>query len=136
MSIKTYSELSLLPTFIERFRYLQQRSTVGDDTFGFARYLNQGFYQSRLWRSIRNEVILRDNGMDLGVDGRDIFDRIIIHHLNPITEFDLEEQTDFLVNPEFLICVSHNTHNAIHYGDETILFEELTDRFKSDTKLW
>lgn len=135
--IKTYSELLRLPTFEERFRYLQLcDGRVGEDTFGFDRYLNQQFYRSKEWKRLRDELIIRDNGCDLGIDGREIYGRIIIHHMNPITKNDLIDQTEFLMNPEYLICTTHNTHNAIHYGDESLLITEPIERSKNDTCPW
>lgn len=119
--LRTYSELILLPTFEERFRYLNLSSIVGEDTFGFDRYLNQKFYRSAEWRRIRDQVIVRDMGCDLGIEDRLIPGKILIHHMNPITDRDIRYATDLLLNPEYLICVSHTTHNAIHYGDEDLL---------------
>ena len=121
MSIKTYSELSKLITFEERYNYLRLNGLVGKETFGFDRYLNQVFYRSSKWRSIRDFVIVRDNGCDLGIEGREIHGRIIIHHMKPITIQDITQQTEFLLDPEFLISTLHETHNAIHYGDERLL---------------
>lgn len=136
MSIRTYSELIALPTFEERYRYLRLRGIVGEETFGFDRYLNQLFYQSPQWRDARDWVIIRDNGCDLGVEGFEIFGKIIIHHMNPITIKDIERGGDYLFDPEFLICVSHNTHNAIHYGDEKLLPQAPIVRTKNDTCPW
>ena len=136
MSIKTYSELSQLPTFIERYRYLKLNGQVGESTFGFDRYLNQVFYRSQKWKSIRDQVIIRDNGCDLGVDGHDIHGRVLIHHMNQITIDDIRNESDFLLDPEFLICVTHNTHNAIHYGDESLLITAPVERTKNDTCPW
>lgn len=136
MSIKTYSELILLPTFEERFEYLQLNGTVGRETFGFDRYLNQTFYRSAAWKRIRDEVIVRDNGCDLGIEDRIIGNKIYIHHMNPITDKDILNRTDILLNPEFLICVSHNTHNAIHYGDENLLMRLPMVRTPNDTCPW
>lgn len=136
MNIKTYSELATLPTFEERFRYLQLNGTVGKDTFGFDRHLNQTFYRSAAWRRIRDQVIVRDNGCDLGIEDRMIGNRILIHHMNPINEADILNQTSFLLNPEYLICVSHQTHNAIHYGDEDLLIKAPVVRTKGDTCPW
>jgi hypothetical protein len=121
MEIRTYSELKDIPTFEERYKYLKLSGTVGLDTFGFDRYLNQAFYKSPEYRKIRQEVILRDNGCDLGLDGYEIFGKILVHHMNPITKRDILDRSDYALNPEYLICVSHNTHNAIHYGDESLL---------------
>lgn len=134
--IKTYSELIKLETFEERFRYLKLSANVGDETFGFDRYLNQLFYQSSEWKRIRNEVIIRDNACDLGITDRELDKRIIIHHMNPITKEDLIHQTDFLLNPEYLICTCHRTHSAIHYGDESILEPVIVERTKNDTCPW
>lgn len=136
MSIRTYSELSKLATFEERYQYLRLDGTVGDETFGFDRYLNQVFYRSQQWKSIRDFVIIRDNGCDLGVEGYEIHGRIIIHHMNPITVKDIENESEFLLNPEFLICTVHNTHNAIHYGDENLLIRLPVERTKNDTCPW
>lgn len=134
--IKSYSELITLPTFEERFKYLQLNGTVGKDTFGFDRYLNQIFYRSQRWKSIRDLIIIRDNGCDLGVQGYEIHGRILIHHMNPITLEDLENESDYLLNPEYLICVTHNTHNAIHYGDENLLIKLPPERRPNDTCPW
>ena len=134
--IKTYSELITLPTFEERFAYLQLNGVVGRDTFGFDRYLNQIFYRSKRWRSIRDQIIIRDNGCDLGVEGYDIYGKILIHHINPITLDDIERESEFLLNPEYLITTTHNTHNAIHYGDESLLSTMPMERVKNDTCPW
>lgn len=136
MNIKTYSELSRLATFEERYQYLRLDGIVGKETFGFDRYLNQVFYRSQQWKSIRDSVIIRDNGCDLGVEGHEIHGRIIIHHMNPITIKDIENESEFLLNPEFLICTVHNTHNAIHYGDENLLIRMPVERYKNDTCPW
>lgn len=135
-SLKTYSELIALPTFEERFRYLQLKGSVGVDTFGFDRYLNQNFYRSAEWRRVRDQVIVRDGGCDLGIEDRLIGGRILIHHMNPITEKDILYMTDALLNPEYLICVSHITHNAIHYGDEDLLMKDPIIRTPNDTCPW
>ena len=134
--IRTYSELIQLPTFEDRFRYLKLEANVGDATFGFDRYLNQQFYRSSEWKRLRNEIILRDNACDLGIQDRELDKRIIIHHMNPITKDDLIHQTDFLLNPEYLICTCHKTHSAIHYGDENILEQVMVERSKNDTCPW
>ena len=136
MSIRTYSELILLPTFEERFKYLQLNGRVGDDTFGFDRYINQKFYSSAEWKRIRDIVIMRDNGCDLALKGYEIYGRILIHHMNPITVKDVELSTEYLMNPEYLICVTHNTHNAIHYGDEKLITKGPVVRTKNDTCPW
>ena len=136
MSIRTYSELILLPTFEERFKYLQLNGRVGDNTFGFDRYINQNFYRSAEWKRIRDLVIMRDNGCDLALEGYEIYGRILIHHMNPITVNDVELSTEYLMNPEYLICVTHNTHNAIHYSDEKLLMKGPVVRTKNDTCPW
>ena len=136
MSIRTYSELITLSTFEERFKYLQLNGQVGESTFGFDRYMNQVFYRSQKWKSIRDFVIIRDCGCDLGVEGYDIHGKIIIHHMNPLSMRDIETESDFLLNPDFLICTTHNTHNAIHYGDENLLVTAPIERTKNDTCPW
>lgn len=137
MSIKTYSELMRLPTFEERYRYLRLGGRVGEETFGFDRYINQMFYKSPdLWLPIRDKIIIRDNGCDLGVEGHDIYSRIIVHHMNPITKEDILEQSEFLLNPEYLICTRKSTHDAIHYGDESLLLTAPVERRPNDTCPW
>ena len=136
MSIRTYSELITFSTFEERFKYLQLNGQVGESTFGFDRYMNQVFYRSQKWKSIRDFVIIRDCGCDLGVEGYDIHGKIIIHHMNPLSMRDIETESDFLLNPDFLICTTHNTHNAIHYGDENLLVTAPVERTKNDTCPW
>ena len=135
-NIRTYSELVQLPTFEERFDYLRLDGVVGKDTFGFDRYLNQQFYRSSEWKRIRNQVIVRDNGCDLGIDDYEIHGRILIHHMNPISIEDLQCMSDLLMNPEYLICVSHRTHNAIHYGDESLIVTAPIERSQNDTCPW
>lgn len=135
-SIKTYSELIQLPTFIERYRYLRLGGRVGEETFGFDRYLNQQFYKSDEWLAIRDHVIVRDMGCDLGMDDREIYGRILIHHMNPISVDDIRNRSDFLLNPEYLICTTKNTHDAIHYGDESLLIIAPIERTKNDTCPW
>lgn len=135
-SIKTYSELIKLPTFEERYRYLRLSGRVGKDTFGFDRYTNQNFYRSKEWKRIRDEVIVRDNGCDLGIEDRIIHGKILIHHMNPITDRDILDLTEFLLDPEYLICVTHTTHNAIHYGDEDLLITNPVVRTRNDTCPW
>lgn len=135
-NIRTYSELIKLPTFEERFDYLRLDGVVGKDTFGFDRYLNQQFYRSSEWKRIRNQVIVRDNGCDLGIDEYEIYGRILIHHMNPISIEDLQYMSDLLMNPEYLICVSHRTHNAIHYGDESLIVTAPIERSQNDTCPW
>lgn len=136
MRIRTYSELSRYETFEERFRYLSLQGVVGESTFGFDRHINQQFYSSRQWRQIRHEVIVRDNACDLGIDGYEIHDRVYIHHMNPMTAEDIILGDDSILDPEFLICVTHQTHNAIHYGDEKQLPRPFVERRPGDTKLW
>jgi len=134
--IKRYSELIQLPTFKERYEYLKLDGRVGEDTFGFDRYLNQIFYRSQKWKRIRNQVIVRDNGCDLGIEGYEINERILIHHMNPVSLKDVEEETEFLLDPEYLISTTHNTHNAIHYGDSGLLILDPIVRTKNDTCPW
>ena len=137
MSIKTYSELIRLPTYIERFNYLKLNGRVCKDTFGHDRYLNQRLYQrSPKWKSSRDYVIIRDNACDLAMEGHDIHGRIIVHHMNPLTVEDIMHDRDIIYDPEFLICTIHNTHNAIHYGDEGLLIVEPIVRTKNDTCPW
>ena len=136
MSIRTYSELITLPTFEERFRYLQLGGKVGEDTFGHDRYLNQMFYTSDEWRRIRRDVIVRDNGCDLGIQDREIHGLIIIHHMNPITIKDIINRSEFLLNPEYLISTVKNTHDAIHFSDERILITDPIERRPNDTCPW
>lgn len=136
MKIRTYSELSALPTFEERYKYLQLGGAVGKDTFGFDRYFNQMFYHSREWKSIKDEVIIRDHGCDLGIEGYEIWGKIYVHHMNPITIQDLEDRSEFLMDPEYLICTTLNTHNAIHYGDENLLPQPMAERHQNDTCPW
>lgn len=139
--IRTYSELITLPTFIERYKYLRIGGTVGEDTFGFDRYLNQMFYKSDEWLDVRDYVIIRDTGsnnycQDLGVDGHDIHGQIIVHHMNPITKEDILQRSKFLLDPEYLICTIDSTHKAIHYGDERLLIGAPVERTKNDTCPW
>ena len=137
MSVRTYSELSKLTTFKERFNYLSLNGQVGKDTFGFDRIFNQKFYTSKEWRHIRDLVIVRDNGCDLGIEGYDIVGQnLIIHHINPISLEDIESKSDILLNPEYLITTTHNTHNAIHYGDDKLLITGPIQRSKNDTCPW
>lgn len=136
MKIRTYSELIKLPTFKERFRYLKLNGKVAEETFGFDRYLNQQFYKSNEWLELRDYIIIRDCGCDLGIEDREIYKRIIIHHMNPITKYDIINRTDMLLNPEYLICTTKRTHDAIHYGDESILYDLPIERTKNDTCPW
>lgn len=136
--IKKYSELIKLKTFKERFEYLKLDSNIGDETFGFNRYLNQNFYKSKEWLNIRNKIIIRDRGCDLGLSDREIIDgKILVHHINPITKEDLNNNTNILLDPENLITVTKNTHDAIHYGSEESLINiEVQERQKNDTCPW
>ena len=136
MTIKTYSELILLPAFEERFKYLRLDGRVGEDTFGFDRYLNQLFYRSYEWKKIRDHVIIRDNGCDLGVEGYDIYGKILIHHMNPIKPEDLINVPDEIMNPEYLVCVSKRTHDAIHFGDASLLPALPVERTPNDMCPW
>lgn len=136
MIIRNYSDLRRLETFEERFDYLNLYGLVGEATFGYERYLNQRFYTSREWRSVRRDVIARDYGCDLGIRDRPIHERIYIHHMNPMRPDDLLNFNDDVLNPEFLISVSHNTHNAIHYGNSENLLIPSEPRKPGDTKLW
>lgn len=136
MIIRTYSELSKLKTFEERYRYLRLNGKVGEETFGFDRWLNQRFYKDPEWLSIRDKVIIRDNGCDLGIKDRKIIGRIIVHHMNPITKEDILRRSDFLLNPDYLICTVKNTHDAIHYGDDSLLINEFVERSRNDTCPW
>lgn len=135
-TIRTYSELILLPTFIERYEYLQLNGVVGKSTFGFDRVFNQLFYTSDEWKSIRNKIILRDFGCDLGVKGYDIHSRILVHHMNPISIDDIRYGSKYLLDPEYLICTSGNTHLAIHYGNQDLLPKPEIERFENDTCPW
>lgn len=134
--IRTYSELIGIDSFIDRFEYLKLSGQVGVDTFGFDRYLNQSFYHSSEWRSIRDYVITRDLGCDLGVEGYEIHGRIYIHHMNPITQKDIVRSNADIIDPEFLICTTHDTHNAIHYGDASLLVTGPIERRPNDTCPW
>lgn len=136
MKLRSYSELSRLETFEERFRYLSLRGAVGAETFGFDRYMNQQFYTSREWKRIRNYVISRDEGCDLGVEGYDIHSKLVIHHMNPMVPEDIAHGEAHILDPEFLITTTHQTHNAIHYGDERQLPRPFVPRTSGDTKLW
>lgn len=136
MLIRTYTELTRYDSFAERFSYLKLNGVVGRPTFGTERYLNQKFYRSIEWKRIRDHVIARDLGMDLGVEGYEIYDKIIIHHMNPMIPDDLHQGNYDILDPEFLITTTHVTHNAIHYGDESLLPKTIIERRAGDTKLW
>lgn len=134
--IRTYFELSRLQTFDDRFKYLSLNGRVGEATFGFDRYINQQFYTSAQWRHIRHQIIARDNGCDLGIDGYEIYSNLVIHHMNPMTVNDIVHGDPSILNPDFLITTTHKTHNAIHYGDEKQLPRLFATRSPGDTKLW
>lgn len=134
--IRCYSELKKLETFEERFGYLILQGEVGLSTFGFERWMNQVFYKSREWKRARDLVIIRDNGCDLGVPGYDIHAQLLVHHMNPVTPDDIEQGSDWIIDPEFLITTTLRTHNAIHYGDASNLPEPFIERASGDTKLW
>jgi hypothetical protein len=136
MMIRTFRELSFLKTFEDRYNYLKLNGSVGDTTFGYDRYLNQMLYKSRRWKQSRDKVIIRDNACDLGIEDYRIFGKIIIHHMNPITLNDIELERDCVFDPEFLISTTIDTHNAIHYGNESLLFKLPEDRRKNDTCPW
>ena len=136
MSIRTYSELITIQTFEERFEYLQLKGSVGKDTFGYDRYLNQVLYRSPEWKRLRNQIIIRDGGCDLACDGYDVYGKILIHHLNPITVEDVLTRSRKVFDPDNLVCVSHSTHNAIHYGDVDLLATGPIIRTKNDTCPW
>lgn len=134
---RSYSELITFDTFEERYRYCRLDGIVGEETFGFDRFINQYLYQRSLrWREVRRRVIMRDNGCDLGVEGYDIRGKIIVHHMNVLTMDDILEERDWVFNPEYLISVSHNTHNAIHYGNEDLLVKAPIVRQANDTCPW
>lgn len=136
-TIKTYSEMIALPTFIDRYRYLRLEGKVGEETFGFDRIINQFLYQrSKKWKSVRDKVIIRDNGCDLGVEGFEIYGKILVHHMNPITLEDIERESEFVFDPEYLISTTLTTHNAIHYGDESLLPMAPVERRRNDTCPW
>jgi hypothetical protein len=133
---KTYTELRRLYTFEERFKYLSLHGQVGKATFGFDRYVNQRFYRSREWKQIRNFVIVRDDGCDLGIEGYEIHGSILVHHMNPMEIEDISRGNDAIFDPEFLITTTHRTHNAIHYGDANLLPRRYVERRPGDTQLW
>ena len=134
--LRCYSELSKLSSFEERYEYLRIGGSIGESTFGFERYLNQMLYTSSQWRRVRDRVIIRDNGCDLGLEGYEINDKIVVHHMNPITAKQIEESASEIFDPEFLICVSERTHNAIHYGDKDLLPQLPIARSPSDMCPW
>lgn len=134
--IRSYSELRRIHTFEERFEYLSLGGEVGATTFGFDRWINQRFYRSREWRMIRDEVIVRDHGCDLGIVGHDLHTDLLVHHMNPMTSEDIENRDGWILDSEYLITTSHRTHNAIHYGDRSLLPQPLVERRPGDTNLW
>ena len=136
LRIKTYSELITIPTFLERYRYLKLGGSIGEETFGFDRYLNQTLYRSPEWKRFRRDMIIRDNGMDLAADDYEIVGKILVHHINPLTVQDVIRRDPKIFDPENVICTSINTHNAIHYGDESLLMVEPVVRTKYDTCPW
>lgn len=137
MNVRTYSELILLPTFEERFEYLRLDGAVGEVTFGFDRWLNQMFYKTKEWRTVRRQVILRDHGCDLGIENYDIQGNIYVHHINPITKDDIIQRSPFLLDPEYLICTSYDTHQAITYGNSDLLpIRTFIERQPNDTCPW
>lgn len=136
MNIRTYSELITFSTFEERYKYLRLGGKIGEETFGFDRYLNQSFYKTKEWISIRDSVIIRDCGCDLAIADREIYGRILIHHMNPITKEDILRRSKYLLDPEYLICTSKNTHDAIHYGDSSLIITSPLERSKNDTCPW
>ncbi len=137
VKIRSYTELVQLCTYEERFRYLSLEGVVGGDTFGFDRYLNQQFYRSAEWKRARDIVISRDRGCDLGIPGREIQGKILVHHMNPLTVADIQGGGEFMLDPEYLVCVSHETHNAIHYGDKSVCRADIpVKRQPGDTAPW
>lgn len=134
--LRSYSELSRLRTFDERFRYLLLAGSVGVETFGFDRYVNQRFYRSEEWKHVRNIVVARDNGCDLGIEGRDINGRVYVHHMNPMNLEQINDHMDLILDPEYLVCVTFATHNAIHYGDESYITLAPVERQPNDTCPW
>lgn len=136
MIIRTYSELIKLPTFEERYEYLKLDGKIGEETFGFDRYINQEFYRSNEWLKVRDFVIVRDGGCDLAIEDREIVGKILVHHMNPITIDDILNRSEFLLDPEYLISTIKNTHDAIHYGDSSLLITAPIERRKNDTCPW
>ena len=136
MKIRTYSEMLRYRTFAERYEYLKLGGSVGESTFGFDRHINQSFYRSYSWKKVREYIIVRDQGCDLGVEGHEIVSELMIHHLNPMTVNDIIHGEEWILNPEYLITTCHDTHNAIHYGDASLLPKPYTPRAPGDTSLW
>lgn len=135
-NVRSYHEMLQFQTFEDRYEYLKLRSSVGTSTFGFDRWINQAFYRSTQWKQVRAVVIARDSGLDLGMDGYEIYDKVIIHHMNPMTADDIDDADPNILNPDYLITVSHNTHNAIHFGDKRRLAQPIVERRPGDTSLW
>lgn len=137
-NLRCYSELITIPTFKQRFEYLKLNNRVGEETFGFDRYLNQKFYRLPEWKAVRRKVILRDNGCDLGLEDREIPQgaKIIVHHMNPMAIKDIANKLEWILDPEYLICTMKNTHDAIHYGDESLLYSDPIERMPNDTVPW
>lgn len=136
LSVRTYSELAQHPDFESRYEYLRLGGGVGESTFGFDRYINQAFYRSREWKQARDIAIVRDNGCDLGIEGREIHVGLLVHHMNPLDVRDLIDQEEWVLNPDYLVTTTHNTHNAIHYGNRSMLSKPFVPRASGDTKLW
>jgi hypothetical protein len=136
MTFRTYQKLSHIATFEGRYRYLSLTGVVGESTFGFDRWVNQRFYKSREWRRIRDIVIIRDEGCDLGIQGHEIHGPMYIHHMTPMSVEDIQVGDEWIIDPDYLITCTHNTHNAIHYGDESKLAKPFVERRSGDTKLW
>lgn len=134
--IRCYTDLKQIESFIERYQYLKINGTVGEQTFGIDRWVNQQLYKSQRWKRTRSQIIIRDNGCDLGIEGHELENHIVIHHMNPITLEDIEEDRDIIYNPEYLICCSSRTHQAIHFGDEGLLPKDYQERKPGDTCLW
>ena len=134
--VRSYSELRNFDSFEDRFEYLKLGGTVGHSTFGFDRYVNQAFYNSSEWKTIRQHVIIRDNGCDLGIRGYEINGALLVHHINPMEIDDVVHREDWILNPEFLITTTQDTHNAIHYGDKSLLRKKFIERKPGDTRLW
>ena len=136
MIIRSYAKLSTIDNFEDRYEYLALKGSVGHATFGFDRYLNQRFYASSEWKRARNDVIARDNGCDLGIDGMEIYNKLLVHHMNPMESLGATLLEEYLLDPNNLITTTHRTHNAIHYGNESHLVKALVERSEDDTKLW
>jgi hypothetical protein len=135
-NVRSYQEMKRFITHEERFDYLKLRASVGESTFGFDRWINQNFYRSAQWKHTRNVVIARDMGLDMGVEGFEIYDKVIVHHMNPMRPEDIDDGDPDILNPEYLVCVAHRTHNAIYFGDKSLLPQPLIERKPGDTKLW